>query len=412
MAKNNLQPGFKRYEFKSGFDGFRWGGMYTEGAPSSNPRGRPRLILNGRFYGGDIIERPGLSLFYDFAAASTEVDTLGDFQPAKSLKLWILGDGCPGVSSSVGFYLANLDQEQSPEFQRAVYYSSAVTALHIATYDNYLYVGTDADLRRLQIIRQPFGTEAISVSGTSQDTPIKTFTGFTIRCLQAFDGKLFIGLDNGAGASKIVTWDGLSFRDDITGINAPVCFGLYHAPKAGDTLVVGFAAASNHIRYRVTGDSPGTWTTKAPGAGTIASVSMATFKDKLYIADGTTGIWAFDADANTLTSVRNPGSATAVRALTTFNNLLYFGYETATSGIIGKYDGTTWTDVEKNLFTQASCTSIRTLADYRGRLWVGGIKGLNGGHIYFSPLTVTTGTYGDITPNLSFNGDIDVLMVA
>lgn len=411
MGKRTLGSGEKRFELKAGFNGFRWGLMYTEGDPSAVPPGKTRLVINGRPYGGGIVERPGLTSFHDFAIASTDVSFLGDYQSTRPVKLWVLGDGCPGVSSSVGFYLGMLDQEQSPEFQRVVYYSSATTKMRMGFFDDALHIGTDGSLRQLQFIRQPWGTEAISLSGTSQDTPLKTFSGFNITFLQEFDGKLFIGLDGGTGASKIVTWDGLSFRDDLTTIDPPTCAGLYHKGSAGDALFVGFGSATNALKYRVTGDSPGTWTTKTPGAGTLASKDMAVYKDVLYIATGSTDIWTYDADSDTLAQAHSPTSASSVNAVERFNGYLYFGYETATDGIVGKYDGSTWTDVEKNLQTQLSCNAVRALADFRGVLVAGGTKPLNGGRLYFSPGLTTSGTWVESIPNAANNGDIEFLLV-
>lgn len=409
--KDRLGESFRRFEFKAGNEGFAWGGMLTEGSPSSNPPNRPRLVINGRLLGGEYVERAGLtkfnsSVFHNAAACIRHID---DFQIATPKKLWMRGNGCPDVSTSVGAHLAHIDQEQNPEYQRSVYYDTATNNPILASFDGGLYVGVDADLRKLTLVVTKDGEENLAVGGSSQDRPVHTFTGFVIRCMVAFDGKLFIGLDNGAGASKIATFDGVSVRDDVTAINAPTCFGLYRVTGGGDAIVVGFAAATNAIKYRPTGDSPGSWTNVAPGAGTLSSVAMAPYKDTLYIADDSGEIWTFDG--TTLTSAHTPATATAVRGITTFNGFLYFGYETAAAARIGKYDGSTWTDVEKDLTVAfAGTTSIRSLKAYRNSLYAAAVRSSNG-VIQFSPETATTGTWTQITPAATA-GAINELLVA
>lgn len=413
MGKNDLGPGHKRFEFRGGFNDFNWRGMLTNGEAGANPPNRPRMLVNGRLENGAIVERAGLSAFDTTAlhSASACVRLIADFplnSGGGSKKLWIRGDGCPGISAGTGFYIAHLDQEQSPEFQRALHYLTTTNSLVLGHFDDNLHIGVDSELRKLQLIPVPYGTENITVSGSSQDTPIHTFTGFTVRCLQEFDGKLFIGLDSGVpGTSKIATWDGLAVRDDLTGINTPTCFGIYRVQNGGESIVVGFGSATNHIRYRPTGSSPGTWVTVAPGAGTVASFTMAAYKDVLYIASGSTGIWAYDG--TTFTLVHSPASATIVRAVTVFNGLLYFGYDTAApAGVVGKFDGTTWTDVEKVI---PGADQLKALAGYRGSL-IAAYTALGSGAIAISPGYATTGTWTQLNLGATNNGDVDTLLVA
>lgn len=415
-VKKNLPPGAKRFEFKAGVEGFTWKGMRTEGDPSSNAPNQPRMLVNLLPRGGGYVPRAGSAAFNSTAFQSSVacIRLIADYQLKTNKKLWMLGDGCPGVSSSAGFFIASLDQEQKPEFQRITYYSTLVSSVAIASFDKILHIGADAGLRKLQLIAQPYGTENITAAGSGEDTPIYTFSGFVIRCLMTFDGLLFIGLDGGAGASKIATWDGLAIRDDLTGINPPLAFGAYRIQNGGDAIVVGFASGTNHIRIRGTGTSPGTWTTVTPSAGTVAvgqTNSMVSYKDVLYLADGSTNVWSYNG--TTLAVARVPALATAVRTVEVFNGLLYFGYETLTSARIGKYDGTTWTDVEKNLTTQFTTpSSIRSLRGYRNCLLASGVSGVSGGRLWFSPETATSGTWTEITPNSAFNGEIEYLLVA
>jgi hypothetical protein len=406
-SKDNLPEGHGRFEFRSGMGG-AWGGMVTEGDPSTNNPFRPRVLINCDLVGGEIRERPGLTKLYASAlhSASACIRNIVPLTIPKPYKLWLVTAGCPGLSASVGFSINAIDTEQDPEFQRVTYYDGTAAQIVLGRYNENMYIGTDAALRRLQMIRQPWGTESLAVSGSTQDTPLRTFTGFTVRCLAEFDGKLFIGLDNGAGASKVVTYDGISFRDDVTGIDPPVCFAKYRVQNGGDALVMG-TSNTNTLYIRATGDSPATWTS----LGTVAAKEMVSYRDVLYIATETADIYSWNGTA--LAVARTPASAVTTRCLTLFNGFLYFGYETATSAIIGKLNSSgSWTDVEKNLTTQfAGTTQIRALVEYRGFLIGSGLSG--SGKIWVSPpLGATTGTWVQITPNALSVGNIFKLLAA
>lgn len=406
--KNNLPPGHKRFEFRSGNGGL-WGGMETRGDPCRNGAFRPRMLVNVDIYDGEIRARPGLTKLFGSAlhSASACIRNILTLNVPTPFKLWSVGVGCPGLSASTGFSVSTLDIDQEPEYQRAVYYNTSSSLPSIAKYGDHIYLGVDDALRKLQLIRQPWGTENLSVSGASQDTPLKTFTGYVIRCIQEFDGMLFIGLDAGAGASKIVTYDGVSFRDDKTGIDPPTCFALYRIQNGGDAIVVG-TSTGNAIYIRPTGDSPGTWTS----IGSVASAEMLSFRDVLYIATGAADLYSWDGSS--LAVARSPAGSVALRCLAELNNTLYFGYETATAIIVGKRtSGGTYTDVEKNLTTQfTGASSLRSLAAYRGFLVASGNITASGGRIWVSPGTTTTGTWVQIIPSASNTGNVFRLLAA
>lgn len=402
------------FEFKAGIEGFEWGGMLTEGDPSANEKNRPRLLENARFFGGEITDRSGLTKLLAAqidAAGGASVTYLGDHQITTPRKLWIVTDGCPGISSAVGFSLTCIDTEQDPEFQRVVYYDTLTSSFTIAGFDGNLHLGSDSVLRKLELLALPWGSsENLAVSGSSQDVPLVTFTGYDIGTMLEFDGKLFIGLDNGAGASRIVTWDGVSWRIDLDSIDPVTCFGLYRVTDGGDCIVAGFGSGTNHIQYRPTGDSPGSWTTVAPGAGTLDARQMISYKDVLYLADVGGDVWDFDG--TTLASARTPAGSTTCKSVATFGGNLIFGYATAAAAIIGSYDGSSWTDAEKDFDAQFSgADDIRALAGYRGSLMVGGIKGATGGFIWASPGADITGTYRQIVMAGANNSDFDQFVV-
>lgn len=406
MGKVQPELGEKeRFELRPGVGGFpNWQGMDQDSNPGSIPIFKFRRIINARFREDGILSRGGQSKLntsvLDSALAC--VQGLFDYQAATPHKMYGAFDGCFGISAAAGASIGQYDWEQSPRFQRVIYSSAATNNYVLAVFDGKMHVGLDSDLKALQLIVYPYGTEALSASGTSQDTPITSYSGFTIRNMLAFDSKLFVGLDAGAGASKISAWDGLSVRDDLTGINVPTGFGLWR-----ETIIVGFAAATNLIKYRTVGAPPGTWTNVAPGAGTVAMVSRGvSYKDIFYFPDGSTSIWSYDG--TTLSAAKTIAGAT-FRCIAVFNGFLYAGYETATPDArLAKFDGSSWTDVDKNFTTQfAGTTSVRTLEAYRGSLYAGCIQSSNA-KIFQSPLTVTSGTWLTVTlPMGTASGDVN-----
>lgn len=407
MNKNSLPPGHHRFEFRSGKDGL-WGGMMTSADPCRNPAFRPRMLVNCDLYDGEIRQRPGLSKLFGSAlhSGSACIRNIVPLNMPTPLKLWSVIAGCPGLSPTLGFSVNSIDMDQSPEFQRGVYYSTSSALPVLAKFAERMYLGLDSGLKRLQLIDQPWGTEGLSVSGSSQDTPLKTFTGYTVSCMIEFDGLLFIGLDAGAGASKVVTWDGISIRDDKTGIDAPTCFAKYRVQNGGDALVMG-TATGNALYIRPAGASPGTWSS----LGTVAAVEMLSFRDVLYIA--TDGASLYSWDGATLAVARSPAGCTAMRCLAEFNNTLYFGYQTATSAIIGKLTSAgAYTDIEKDLTTQFANSIIRVLASYRGFLIAGGSISGSGGRFWISPRATTSGTWKQISPLVDSAGTVLRLMAA
>jgi hypothetical protein len=391
MGKVQPELGKKeRFELRPGVAGFpQWKGQDVDSNPGSIPIFKLRQLINGRFREDGILSRGGQTKLNTSALDSSTacIQGLFDYQPATPSKLYMVLDGCYGISTTAGSSVAQYDWEQSPKFQRVIYNSTATNNYVLGVFDDKMHLGLDAELKSLQLIVYPYGTEALSASGTAQDTPIYTFTGFVVRHLRAFDAKLFVALDAGAGASKIATWDGLSIRDDLTAINVPTGFGLWR-----ETLICGFGSATNLIKVRAVGDSPGTWTNVAPGAGTVAMVSRGvSYKDKFYFPDGSTNVWSYDG--TTLTAAHTIAGATT-RCIATFNGLLYVGYDEGTpSARLAKFDGSTWTDVDKNFTTQLSGTSsIRTLEGYRGSLYAGCIRS-SGVVMLRSPLATTSGTW-------------------
>jgi hypothetical protein len=258
-----------------------------------------------------------------------------------------------------------------------------------------LYIGIDDTLKVLKLIKSPYGSEALAFAGSEQAEHLHKFTGFTIRALEQFDGKLFIGLDAGAGASKIAVYDGLTIHDgtqgttaDLTGIDPPSRFC-----RIRDKLAVGFSTNPSGIRLRDVGDAPGTWGALIVGA--LATAHMASYKDNLYLTADSTSVWKYDFA--TLATVNTIAGST-IRGLTTFNDgaaqYLFYGYQsTLSQAIIGRYDGSSFVDVHYNITAAyASARLPRTLLSYRGSLAALTSTAASGGRLYISKGNDTDGT--------------------
>jgi hypothetical protein len=369
--------------------GFAWGGMLTECDPGANPIDRPRLSINMRVRGGAAENRAGLSEFHAF---THRIAHLSDFHPATPLRLYILGDGLPGVSATTGCYVGHVDTEQDPEFQRATAFTG--TSVVMGRFVGDLFVGVDAQLHQFQPLRAAYGTEGLLAA---QSTPVGPAQAGTITFLQEFDGKLFLGLSSGA----IVSYDGVTFTTELSGIGAPTCAAVYHAPSGGDALVVGFGTATNHIRYRVTGDAPGTWATVVPGAGNLDALDMAVMQDVLYIASADGDLWTYDGA--TLASAHTPTAATTMVGLAVRAGVLYFLWKNVTTAIVGKLTGGVYTDVVKSIGTLTPVA----LRLYREALWAA----MSTGSVWTGTVGAPTGTWYELAPDAPV-GTVFSLVVA
>jgi hypothetical protein len=390
---------------------FLWGGMVPDDDPAAIPPNHLELLINCRIQGGSISPRGGSKRLLDLG--SGQIIGIADFQVGTPRKMWIVGDGCPGLSSSVGWYVGFFDVEQDPEFQPAIYYNAASQKVVIGAFSGDLYVSVDNALRQVTTIEAPYGDPALSVSGSSQDLPLLTLTGFTkITDMMSFDGKLFMGADAGAGASKVAVWDGVTQFVDLAGINAPVALGTFR-----ESLVMGFAGAPNSIMVRPAGDPGASWTTVAPSGGTVAMRGpgcSATYKDVFWFATGGENLYKFDGTTLTLVPIATSGIAagSVTHTCCVFGGYLFVSYTSGSRARIARFDGTTWVPIHKDMTSQvAGVTGARSLVEYRGDLWIG-MTSSGGGKIYRSVGPDTSGTW--VTPGVlaaSNNGDLDQFLV-
>jgi hypothetical protein len=392
---------------------FEWQGMAPDMDPAALPDNKPALVINCRLRAGSINPRGGSKRLLDLGSGG--IIGIGDFQVSTPRKMWVVGDGCPGLSSSAGFYVGFYDTQQDPAFQPGIYYNTATQGVVLGAFSGDLYVGVDNALRKVTLIEAPYGELALSVSGSSQDLPLMTFTGFTkITDLMAFDGKFFIGIELGAGTSKVVVWDGVTQSLDLGSINAPAAFGTYR-----ESLIMGFAAAGpNVIRVRPTGVPGATWASVAPSGGTACMRGpgcSATYKDVFWFATGTDALYKFDGTTLTLVPAATSGigASSLTHSCCVFSGYLFVSYTTPTGHVcIARFDGTTWVGTHKDITAQvATANQARSLVEYRGDLWLG-CASTGRGMFLRSTAADTSGTWVVTVPLvISNNGDVRQMLV-
>jgi len=389
MANTKDDEDGKRFEFRNGTGGLgEWRGHKRDGDPGSVLPPWVRLVVNANLRNGEFSSRGGQTKFTSSALAGC-LRLLYDFQCTPQHRLYMVSTGCSGISASVGFSVIHFDYEQDPAFQRAIYYDGATAVPVLGVFDSRLWLGVDTFLKEIVFVQVPYGTENLAVSGDSQERTLKSFTGFTVAALKAFDGKFFIGLAAGAGTSKFVVFDGISFQDDLTATQIPTGFGLYR-----DWIIAGYASTVGKLSYRPAGAAGTAWTDIA-----LANCGQAgrgvSYKDKYYIANGSTQV--FQLDNVTLTSSTTIASA-AITDLEVANGFLYAFYTNTGNARIARYDGTSWTAIHKDLTAQdATITACKKGIWYRGDLYASVTKG-GGEGFYKSPGSTTTGTWTLVDP--------------
>ena len=387
-------------------------------------------LENVRRIGGGMLGRAGSTLF---AELTGEPVGLSDFQLGANRRLMVCGDGCPGISDTLGFYLGGFSREQLPRFQSLVYYPASVSSFTTTRFTiegegeipdvDALMFSTDNVLRQIQSIPFTYGELPLAQTGGSQEFPTWTIPSVysKISAIIQHGSVLLLALVGvaaaGVGSSAIYTWDGQHFEKELGGINPVTGFALFR-----DTCIVGFGSATNAIQVR---SALGTYTTFVPGAGTIAvpaNFRCASYKDRLYIPTGGEDIYRFDGATLTriqpATSGVDAGSSVhacevGARTITDKAGFLFYSWSTATpKARIGRTDATTWTASHKDLRAQFPTLTIpKTLRWFQGCLVAGALNGVAGASLYFSPRAVTSGTYEQVDPSANNNGDINELVL-
>lgn len=360
-----------------------------------------QYLLNVRFNDG-IGNRPAHDIFLD--GLPGDVVSLFDFQNSRARgKLFIIYAGCPGVDPASGQSLNWYDHEQETELSRGIYYTSAVFEACLAVHDGKLYIGTDETLRGFISVIPDYEDEALFISGLDQTELLKTFTGYTVRAMISDNGELFIGLENKAvpAASKVVRWDGVTFRDDVTGVDPPSCLRGFR----NNSIAMTFSSAAGGLHVR---NSAGVWANVAGALGNVQCV-MEEYRDNLYITEDGADLWKYDGAAlaivHSIATARIDGLANAF-------GYLYYGHNRSaatTDASIGRLDSTgTYIDLHKNLATQANPTPpptdfsftnlVKRLSFYRGALIAGVESTTWGGRLFLSRAADVSGTWDIVTP--------------
>lgn len=387
---------------------FRYGpgvpvrGMRRRGDPGACPFPYWWLLINCRFDDG-FGDRGGAGAFLETGGGSStdEVISLFDFQQVSGgstrNKLFVVIDGCPGISSVAGASLNWFDQNAASPFGRGPYDGTATVDPVLGFYDGRMYVGADDKLKVFTPIEPDREDEILDIAGFDQTEVLRVFTGFTIKFLRSAFGYLFIGLDGGAGASKIVRYDGITFEDDDTAIDPPTVASLFR----DEYLVAGLSTGGLRVRT-----AAGAWSTVASAAVPNA---MREYRDNLWFTASGTTLYKFDSAA--ITAARVVAGATMLSLATAFGNL-YYGYSAGAAGaIIGRLDAAgAYVDAHKSFQAQlATATATRQLEFFRGQLIAGVNTGgpSTGSRMFFSPGSDTgNATWEVLQPNVAANGDI------
>lgn len=388
MAKQPTTPQATEFQYRPGVPPLNdqgWRGMNTESDPGSLAPNELQFGVDVRLLGHGITSRGGYTLKADLNAivGSQAVRWLKE-APVDNprVRLWFVTRGCFGAAIGTGSRVQHYDEYENPKLQvYANTFAESDRDVPLGVYGDKLYAGEGPRVEEMIQVTAPSGFPVGALSPLR--IPVGYFDGYTVRCLQEFDSKLFIGLENNTtpASSKIVAWDGLSLTDDKTGIRPPLAFGIWR-----NKLVAGFDATAGNIQVRDAGSVPGTWAAVALAGfqcGTYGN-TMAEFRQYLFIASGIDKLFRFDG--TTLSLVRTiAGCATdgkGLTAVTLHRGLLYYGWNTPSAAYasrIGRHDpdstggGLDWVDTYKDVTTeQANFKFLASMASYRQQIFVGG----------------------------------------
>lgn len=377
--------------WRFGRNGVGWNlGMKPDIDPQNLPFESPYLLINMRTEGGVPSMRPGRVGVCDSTDA---VSGLWDHQIGTARSLYIVGDGCPGISPTVGSFVGRYDAElRTPTvtpgvtapYENVAYFNTTSADVVMGKFSQQLYFGVDATIQRkgeVQRLALPSGYTHVSA-------------------FMEHEGDLLCALANGA-TSAIFKFDGTTFSSDLAAINPVVGFFRYR-----DMCGAVFNGTPNSIRVRT---AAGVWGAAIPpSAGTVKVVgpdNCASYKDKAYIPDGDTDIFSFD---QTSTLTRIPIATNLIDAgghimavTTAFGYLYYVWHNLALDAVfIGRFDGTTWTPKHKSLTAQGGWSKTprqaRVMKPYAGSLVVGCTTedtAVFSTAIYISPREATSGTW-------------------
>jgi hypothetical protein len=390
MAKTPTTPQGIEFQLRPGVDpigGADWRGVNTETDPASLAANELQRGENIRLNGRIILSRPPV-------IEKLKLSDYGGDGPILALKegpvdnprvrLWFAEVGCYGLVGGSGGEILQVDPTQDPIVQGySTFYCTNDTQPVLAAFGDTLIAANQSTLHTIIQITPPPGITSKMILASPPMLSAVDFPGYVVISMQEFDGKLFIGLGNPTvpAASKIAVWDGITIKDDKTGIYPPISMGTWR-----DKLVVGFTAGgptgvADGALVRSTGTAPGTYASPvlAGFQSTGYGNAMQEVRQYLYIAGGNQKIFKFDG--TNLTLARTLAAATGIcTSLTLYNGLLHYGWYLSAAGEsgIGRHDpdstaGNEWLDVQKDLTAAiASFKYIWSMKAYRQSIYCGG----------------------------------------
>lgn len=378
MAKLRTDAQTPSFQYRPGVSGFPgWQGIYTECDPGSNPIGTFRRAVNCRAFGPVLVSRFGWVEMGQVPSAAKVYLATNHNTQVPPRRIWTIENSCYGVGAGTGSLVRTYDKSMGLQLYGAFSDVANISAA-IGTYGGRHYIGAKHRLFR-STPYVDFNGKFISSLVNVATEPLFEWSGYTIKWLQEYNGLLFIGLANDAvpANSRIDTFDGTTFLNDLTGIDVPVNACLWR-----DYLAVGFPTASGELQYR---DTAGTWTSVLSaglGASTISGNSMVDFNGTLYFASGGQEIFSYNGAA--VATARTVAAAAiapnGVLALANWMGRMWYLWNEWTGGKyrprLGSYEpvyvGGPWTDSYKvlnsDVSTLESGTSMIPLGD---QLYIG-----------------------------------------
>lgn len=232
--------------------------------------------------------------------------------------------------------------------------------------------------------------------------------GAGVSCMAIINSELYAGgaftNAGGVSANHVAKWNGTSWSALGAGTNgwSVSCLAVYknNLYAAGNFTTAGGVSTTGIAKW-----SGSAWS--AVGAGLSGISALAVYNGELYIGSSS-GLYTWDG-----TSLSNLSSVTITR-FTTHNTELYASGNFSSIGIsanIAKWNGVSWSPV-----ATSSSNSIMSLVFYKGELYVGGTFSLQSGvtcnniakwnGITWSPLG--TGTNDQVQTLQVHNGELYV----
>lgn len=355
------------YRLRAGIDIPRFRGVNTQGDPGCIGEDEFQKLENVRHNGVFLEERPGLTKVTSGGALTGSVYGVfdegaqdGGTGGAANVRIYAAGD-----SSVNGAQLYAYDDMQTTVSQGVPLNSTLSAGIATSAYPQHsrnrlLVGGSSGYVGSWTPAAIPTGSTLLA-SAPSPSVLFRLATdalgvsGFTEAA-----GVLYVTARY-SGGSRVYSYDGATVAQEDEVAGAGLCLQTYREEVYATYATTGL----NTIRKR---NLAGTWSSLTmPGTMTQFSGGHAmVYKDVLYIsgetvAPDTAGAYLLSWNGTTCAVARGPlgGGANSTSAgLAVFNGCLYWLYHDKANNhaVIAKYDGSTWTDAEKNLSTQLGGT--------------------------------------------------------